>query len=178
LNGRADFRNQNSNPDRWAKLGVELQPWRRTGRDKFILLCGQVPWDASVEHIHMDQWLVESYRAIKSHTDRRVYVRPHPKAPKHLRINGAEEHAGPINWDDVHAVVTFNSNIAVEAVVAGVPAFVDDIGSMALQVGNRSIANIESPWYPQRTRWAQELAYTQWTPQEIRNGEAWAHLSR
>lgn len=176
LNGRADFRNQNSSPDRWTKLGAELQPWRRTGRDKYILLCGQVPWDASVEHVHLDEWLVESYRQIKSKTDRRVYVRPHPKAPTHLRINGIEEHSGPINWDDVHAVVTFNSNIAVEAVVAGVPAFVDDIGSMALQVANRSLSDIESPWYPQRTRWAQDLAYTQWTPQEIKNGEAWSHV--
>lgn len=176
LNGRADFRNTNSNPDRLRKLGVELQPWRRGGQ--YVLLCGQVPWDASVEHVHLDQWLVESYRKIKSRTDRKVLFRPHPKAPSHLRINGLEEHNGPINWDEVHAVVTFNSNVAVEAVVAGVPAFVDDIGSMALPVASRSLDDIESPWYPQRDRWMQDLAYCQWTPQEIRNGEAWTHLQR
>lgn len=178
MNGRADFRNQNSPADRWNKLGIEMRPWRGFHGDKYILLCGQVPWDASVEHVHMDEWIVESYRKISARTDRKVYFRPHPRALGRFRINGMEEHTGEIDWDEVHAVVTFNSNIAVEAVINGVPAFVDDNGSMALPVANRSITEIERPWYPAREKWAQDLAYSQWNPQEMREGKPWAHLMR
>ncbi len=71
-----------------------------------------------------------------------------------------------------------NLGVAVEAVVNGVPAFVDDIGSMALSVSNRSLSDIEKPWMPDRTQWANDLAYCQWTPQEMREGKAWNHLFR
>ena len=178
MNGRGDFRNQNSPPDRWRKLGVNLKPWRGISGENYVLLCGQVPWDANVEHIHMDEWIVESHKRLCRRTDRKILFRPHPRALGRLRINGLPEHTGPIVWDEVHAVVTYNSNTAVEAVINGVPAFVDDIGSMALPVSSRSLYDIESPWYPARERWAQDLAYTQWTPNEMRNGEAWSHLFR
>ncbi len=178
MNGRADFRNQNSPPDRWRKLGVELLPWRTIQGDKYILLCGQVPWDANVEHVHIEQWLLESYRKIKARTDRKVYFRPHPRALGRLALRDLEEHTGPIDWRQVHAVVTFNSNTAVEAIINGVPAFVEDIGSMATTVSSRSLYDIEFPWYPDRQRWAQDLAYAQWTPQEMREGRTWSHLTR
>jgi len=178
MNGRGDFKNTNSPPDRWRRLNTDLKPWRGTDKSKYILLCGQVPWDANVEHIHMDDWLVQSYRAICKRTNRKVLFRPHPRALGRIRINGLDEHSGPVDWNQVHAVVTFNSNVAVEAVINGVPAFVDDIGSMALPVSSRSLADIEAPWYPARERWAQDLAYTQWTPAEMRKGECWSHLFR
>lgn len=171
LNGRADFRNQNSDG---VRTRVELEPWRASEPWKYILLCGQVPWDASVEHIYLEEWLVETYKRLKQITQRRIVFRPHPKAI--FMMVGSEQQTGEINWDHVHAVVTFNSNLAVEAVLNGVPVFVDDVGSMALAVANRSLAYIESPLLPDRRKWLRDLSYAQWTPDEMRSGLTWKHL--
>jgi len=165
LNGRADFRNRGMPGDRACLLGVDLKPWRKDG--DHILLCGQVPWDASVDHIDFTAWLQETY--LKINRGRLVKIRTHPalKDPgvsleKHLK--------------NCWAAVTFNSNAAVEAAIAGIPVFASDLGSMAWEIANKSLESIESPITPDREQWLNDLAYTQWTPAEMANGEAWRHL--
>jgi hypothetical protein len=168
LNGRADFRNADSPGDRAEKLKVVLQPWRQGG--EHILLCGQVPWDASVDHISFNAWLSMKREAIGRVTGRPVRFRPHPQIAK--PDMSLEE-----DLEDCWTVVTFNSNTGVDAVLRGVPVFADDAGSMAYPVANKDISQIENPQTPERTQWLSNLAYTQWTPEEMRQGLAWAHLS-
>jgi hypothetical protein len=86
----------------------------------------------------------------------------------------------PIEEDlkGAHAIVTFNSNAAVDAVIAGIPAFAMDQGSMAWDVTEHDLARIEQPIRPDRDQWAAELAYTQWTQDEMARGWAWHHLFR
>jgi hypothetical protein len=86
----------------------------------------------------------------------------------------------PIEEDfkNAWAVVTFNSNSAVESVIAGIPSFVDDHGSMAFEVSNRNLIYLDDPKTPEREQWAYNLAYCQWTHEEMRSGETWAHLLR
>lgn len=177
LNGRADFKNYNMPPDRWKKLGVELKPWKWDG--KYILVCGQVPWDASVDHtVHLD-WIDDVIRRTRWHTDRPILFRPHPKAPDHF-IAGVERSKKSIeeDFEDAWAVVTFNSNSGVEAAIAGVPVFIEDCGSMAFPIANRNLVYLNDPRRPDRQKWANELAYCQWTLDEMRSGEAWRHLLR
>jgi hypothetical protein len=76
------------------------------------------------------------------------------------------------------ACVTFSSNAAVEAALAGVPVFACDEGSMALPIANRDLSEIERPALPDREQWAFDLAYAQWTLQEFANGSCWQHLCR
>src|SRR5438477_2639085 len=77
LNGRADFRNKNMGPERWEALGVQLKPYSRGEK---IVLCAQVPWDASVEmHDHL-QWIKETATKLHYTTNRPVVFRPHPLA--------------------------------------------------------------------------------------------------
>lgn len=167
LNGRADFRNDDSPSDRWEKLGVELKPWRTEGRH--LLLCGQVPQDASVDHIDIQEWLLH----ISGLFTKPVIYRPHPLGPQDM-LSNCKPSRGSLDDDlkDCWAVITFNSNVAVEAIIKGVPAFAFDEGSMAWDVANQ----IQNP--PDRTQWAHNLAYTQWTPDEMRSGETWKHLFR
>ena len=175
LNGRADFRNQNSPPDRWKLLqeqGIYFQPWRYA---EDILLCGQVPWDASVDHTNHVEWINATAAKLTFLTDRRVMFRPHPHAPL-PPVPGVDYQTGAIPWERIHACVTFNSNTAVEAALAGVPVFVDDVGSMALRIANRNLNAIETPAMPSREQWAYDLAYAQWTPQEMAEGKTWSHL--
>lgn len=175
LNGRADFRNWHSPPDR---VPCKVHPWRWTDPEKCVLLCGQVPWDASVEHVCIEEWLGKTLECLRHFTPRRIVYRPHPKAPACMPVPdaGIEVSTAPVDWDKVHAAVTFNSNMGVDATIAGVPAFVDDIGSMALPVANRKLELIERPMMLNRYQWIQDLGYCQWTPAEMRRGDAWRHL--
>lgn len=176
LNGRADFKNRGMPPDRAEKLGIELKPRRRGSQ---ILLCGQVPQDASVDHIDIMTWVHQARNEIKRRTKIEIVFKPHPlgKVPP---INGCGFTKVPLleAIADAHAVVTFNSNSAVESAIEGVPVFAFDEGSMALPVANTDFDSIVDPALPDRTQWLNDLAYTQWTPAEMRNGEAWRHLLR
>ncbi len=178
LNGRADFRNQNSQLDRLEKL-FEFERWpsRRIQSGDVILLCGQVPWDASVEDSYHEIWIRETWEKLQNRR-RPVMFRPHPKAPQSL-FPDLPKYEKPVNWDEIYAVVTYNSNIAVEAVWNDVHAFADDIGSMALPLAERHLSRMacmRGHAENQRIQWAANLAYAQWTPDEMRKGLAWEHL--
>ena len=176
LNGRADFRNHHSPADRFEALKVEIRPWREAG--DVILLCGQVPWDASVDFTDHQAWLEDAVERIKANTERPIVFRPHPKAkiatPKGCTIRSKDGLGEDLAraW----AVVTFNSNAGVDAALAGIPVFVDDIGSMAYAVANRNLIHLDDPQMPDRSKWAANLAYCQWTPKEMREGRTWKHL--
>ena len=175
LNGRADFRNEGMPPDRFQRLNIEIKPWKVPG--EYIILCGQVPWDASVDHIDFSAWLVQARDAIQRWSDHPIVFRPHPKVTLPPLI-GCLYSTAPLNADlqNAHACVTFNSNSAVEAVLEGVPVFAFDQGSMALEVANRRFEDIVEPQRPSRFEWASDLAYAQWTLDEMREGLAWKHL--
>jgi hypothetical protein len=155
LNGRADFRNKGMSPDRLGLLNVNLKPWRKDG--KHILLCGQVPWDASVEMCHdYVGWLRYMVGQIRYHTKREIRFRPHPLGMIDP-IPGTTYSTVPIAEDfkDCWAVVTFNSNSAVEGVIEGIPSFSFDAGSMATDVSSRWLQEIETWLTPsgRRRKW-------------------------
>ena len=75
------------------------------------------------------------------------------------------------------AVVNWNSNPGVQSVIAGVPAFVGGT-SLAATVGNTSLAMIEHPYRPDRTQWVNDLAWTEWTVEELAQGVPISLLSK
>lgn len=178
LNGRADFRNRGMPKDRAIKLGIGMKPWRKDG--KHVLLCGQVPWDASVEMCKdYPGWIHYTAKQIRFHTDREIRFRPHPLGNVGP-IPGCTYSTAPIQEDfkDCWAVVTYNSNSAVEAVLEGIPAFTFDSGAMAKGVSSQWLQELGSPHMPSREDWLSDLCYAQWSLEEMRSGEAWKHLFR
>lgn len=178
LNGRADFMNEGMFSDRWNALGVELQPYKEN-KDGHIMLMGQVPWDASVQDLNHKQWLVRTVQDLQRYTARRIFYRPHPLAGNSIRqVAGAIAVTGDLDaaLDNAWAVVTHNSNTAVDALLAGVPVWASDHGSMAWGVAHHTFDFIEDPAYFERQHWANDLAYAQWSLEEMANGDAWAHL--
>lgn len=181
LNGRADFRNKNMGPERWESLNTQLKPYSRGEK---VILCAQVPWDASLEfggqtHDHK-AWLTETASQLKVITKRPIVYRPHPLADALPSIRGCETSKKPLAEDlkDAHCVVSWNSNSCVEALIEGKTVFSFDPGSMVWDMCNKNLADIEDPQYPDRKQWARNLAFTQWTPAELRHGLAWKHLTR
>jgi hypothetical protein len=184
LNGRADFKNKGKDDDRYLKLAAEfptqtiLKPYGSPRDNEHILLCGQVPWDASVDHIDYLGWLNQTAERLKDQTRRKVVFRSHPLA-QIPGIKWVEYSKAPL-WEDLGqaaAVVTFNSNTGVEALINGIPVFAFDEGSMAWSICNKDLKHIDFPETPPRQRWLNDLCYAQWTLNEMRRGETWAHLN-
>jgi hypothetical protein len=177
LNGRADFKNKNSPDDRAGRFISNLKPWRKDG--DHILMCGQVPWDASVQHINFQKWAQETAETIVGLTNRRIIYRPHPLA-KTQTPWGASESKNYWLEDDLEncwCVVTFNSNSGVDAIMAGIPSVACDEGSMIMPVAT-GLGAINTPNKPNRIQWLSDLCYAQWTPAEMMEGKTWDHISR
>ena len=160
--------------DRLRRLGVMLQP-RRVGRQIIVAAPDEKP--CRYYGIDQQAWIDNTVATIKQHTDRPVVVR--------LRAAKREDrvHNDPLEQvlaRDVHALVTFNSVAATEAVVAGVPAFVLAPSNAAAPVASRDLSEIDTPYWPdddKRYAWACHLAYGQWHVREIQNGSAYRMLN-
>lgn len=160
LNGRATFPVA-PNGDRWeAHWGDRMSPWRVGG--EYVLIAGQVPGDQSLRGMDIGAWIDTKRRELLGR-GHKVKVRPHPMAEKPDR--SLED-----DLAEASLVVTFNSNTAVDAVLAGVPAVTFDEGSMAWPVTSHSLDEVVRP---DREAWAHNLAWCQWTMDEIASGEAW-----
>lgn len=159
--------------DRWQQLHIQCQP-RRSGSRILIAAPDQKPCD--VYGIVLDNWLHDTVNTLRTHTDREIVIRARDKNRQHRA-----QHDFVQALDDVWAVVTFNSNAAVEAIQAGVPAFVLAPSSAAKPVANVNLADIETPFFPDddlREQWCRHLAYGQFHNTELANGTARAIISQ
>lgn len=188
INGKGYFGPKNNDDSRRKKLGLKIKPWKQGNN---IILCGQHPSSQQWERMPpMHLWLSETIRIIRKHTDRKIIVRPHPRA-KYLPVGNFKnvEIKPPCHMigtydsfdfeqtlEDAWAVINWNSNPATIAALNGVPIFVGP-DSIALSVGNTELENIENPVMPDREQWVNDLAYTEWSVEEIAKGEPIARLS-
>lgn len=173
FNGRGQFAEASDNGDRWERLfSHHLKSWREGG--DYALLIGQVPGDPALNGTDHAAW-VKSTAAKLLALGHKVMFRPHPTAPMPCPA-GAVLSAGTLaeNLSDAERVVAFSSTTAVEAVLAGIPTVVHDEGSIAFPMCSHDVA---APLVrPDRTRWCHNMAWRQWSVDELRNGNAWAHV--
>ena len=179
LNNRANFFNQEADSKRLANLHLDLKPWKQTG--KRVIVCGQVPWDSSVQHISFSTFIDGTIRQLSEYTDHEIVFRPHPQHPQsidvsHLPCVVSDKNLLAEDLEDAFAVITFNSNSAVDAAIAGIPVFAFDEGSMAWPIANSDLRKINQPEMPDRTAWLQQIAYAQWNFEEMSAGIPWRHL--
>lgn len=174
LNGRADFRNAGKGPERFRRHFGDLEAWAAPGGDH-VLVMGQVTGDAALQGLNIESWALQALRALEARGIPARF-RPHPMAVRSHRLSAWPEARGPLDEELERArwVVTYNSNSAVDAVAAGIPAVAMDVGSMAWPVSGR-LAHVEPPRVD-RAVWAAELAWCQWRLEEIARGDAWDHL--
>lgn len=183
LNGRADFKNESSPSDRWEKLQLNLKPHQHND-DGFILLSGQVPWDASVQHINYYHWVTNIFNTlIKTYGKEKVLFSHHP-----FSLNKAYK---PVNLPFFKSIkdkkiedilplckytIAFNSNVGVDSILAGVPTVSIDEGSMVYHISGHDIFKPIFPSQETRLQWAYNIAYSQWTNKEIMEGLPHKHL--
>lgn len=167
LNGRADFPivlPTHKPPD--------VKPWRRDG--SYVLLLGQVPGDASLQGRDLSYWYAQVAGEARKAYGIPVHFRAHPLAARRggsKAVAGTMPSAGSLDEDLAGAAmaITWNSNSAVDAVLAGVPTVAMDEGSMAWEVTAHKVGDTVMP---DRAEWLQRLVDYQWTLDEIRSGAA------
>lgn len=161
-------------PDRWQRLGIKLLP-RRYGRRIIVAAPDTKP--CKFYGIDQEKWVEQTVNTIKQYTDRPVVVRQ--RAPNKIdRV--VNDPLSQVLMDDVHALVTFNSNAATESIMLGVPAFVLAPCHAAAPVANTDLKQIENPYWadPERLQdWCNHLAYGQFHVKEIKNGTAYRMLN-
>jgi hypothetical protein len=156
--------------DRFATFRRKFVPWRTSGRKILIAAPDEKPMKFYEKDL--ESWLTETVNTIKQYTDRPVEIRRRNK----LRLDRmtSDTLADALN-NDVFALVTFQSNAAVESVFQGIPVFVLAPTCAAAPVGLTDLSKIETPYYPDRDKlqaWGNHLAYGQFHISEIKNGKA------
>lgn len=166
---------------RWRTHFAHLmRDWRRRG--DYALVMGQVPGDSALWGLPSFEAWAASMALRLYETGRAVRYRPHPIVARdplalfHPPV--ATLCVGTSLADDLAGaalVVTYNSTAGVEAVLAGVPTVTMDPGAMAWPVTTHAPEDV--PATPDRAAWAHDLAWAQWTLDELASGEAWAHIA-
>lgn len=162
--------------DRFCHFDIPIKPWRAKG--DHIIIAGMSAKAAAAEGFRPEQWEREVIAKLRKLTRRPIIYRPKPNWNEARPIIGAEMICDPDlsrALDGCHAVVTHHSNVAVDAILAGVPAFVWK--GVAMPMASSDLRRIEDPAMPDgREQWAADVAWTQWSVDEMNSGEAWRHL--
>lgn len=169
-----------------ALLGLDLKPWSMSGK-KIVIATQRTDSEQWKNQPDISTWLAMTIRTIKAHSDRPIVVRPHPRqrvsVPSGCQIDIPARVAGTydsFNFEDmlnnVWAVVNWNSSPGIQAILNGVPAFVDK-SSLATPVGNLDLADIENPKRPNRSEWLVDLSHTEWLLEEISAGIPFKRLN-
>lgn len=184
----ADFRNKNSPPDRWLRIqkeqNIKLYDWKSRGDN--IVVCMQRENDCTLRGLDIKQWTIDVCHELRQYTDRPIVIRPHPSSPTNIPTHEIDtlnsitvtdaESAIAKHFDSAWAVVTFSSLSAIEAICDGIPTFALDKGSMAWGKAGCNLSDIEAPKIFEREQWLYDLAYAQWTLDEMKEGIPWQRL--
>ena len=167
--------------DRYEKnFKEDIKPWKK-GKKILVL----PPTNAIANFFNVTDWLEETIKTLKENTDREIDIREKPYNPivgkdhvgATVKIETKTVHRGEINWNDYHAMVTYNSNTMVASLTNGVPVFCDPVNSAAAPISETDFTKIETPVYGDRIALFSSLAYNNWTLDEMADGTAWRMLN-
>lgn len=155
---------------RFARLGIEIKPWRQAG--EHIVVCPQSTHFMKTVVGYQGDWAEDVMPQIAARSSRAVVFRGWSPDKAALASTLEQDLAG------AHVLVTWSSAAAITAVLNGVPAIVMGQCAAAPMCG-RSLDELEQPPMPDgREEWAGVLADNQWTLDEFRSGVAWRHLQK
>jgi hypothetical protein len=170
------FRRIPQDGTRAAVHGIELKPWKKGNH---ILIAGMGKKAAACEGFGHEQWERKAIAALRRHTDRPIVYRPKPncEGARPLPSVGYSSPQQPLEMALVncHAVVTHHSNVAIDGLIEGIPAF--SVEGVAAPMGRTDLSQIENPAYPEdRQQWVNDIAWTQWNIEEMAKGLPWLYL--
>ncbi len=150
-----------------------VKKWRPLTARGHILMCPPILGYERCHWFNSTQWHRQIVKQIVKLHKRKVRIRYKPGEKTSIVVRSLA-----FDLQDCHAVITHDSNIAVEAIMAGIPVFIT--GTSPAQVfGNVDLVTIDEPKTEgDRWEWLAILANNQWTLNEIGDGMANETLSQ
>jgi len=178
INGLGEFGNNiDLDIDRPQKLGISLKEPVSMRRQEILIACQHersLQWDGMPS---TSNWVLDLIKEIKSHTDRHIVVRPHPRSSLPLQnqdftvIQPQRVHDSYDDFDidyNYHCVINHNSGPCIQAAIQGVPVICDSSSLAGILSGK--MEKIEEISLPDRDEWFLKLCHTEWTVEEIASG--------
>jgi hypothetical protein len=188
INGSGYFGPTGMDSKRRNMLGINIEPWKQSND---IIICLQHSRSEQWENMPvLEMWVDKIISETRNISDRKIIVRTHPRHRIQFKHNYKDVILdNPRSVDAVNdsinfknalssawAVINWNSNPGVVAALHGIPVFTGPT-SLAKPIANLDFRMIEKPLMPNRDQWANDLAYTEWTIDEIAGGEPLDRLS-
>lgn len=165
---QATYKEADLPSDRLDKLVFKREEWfNPKGR---IIVCPPSEYIEGFYGLHPGSWLAQVEGFLKNNTQRKIKVRQ-------------KTDTAPLEYDlqDAYCVITFNSNVAVDAAIKGVPV-ITGVYSIAGKWSKNTLQHIiedkiEVPASEHVEKFLRFVSYNQFTLDEIRKGEAWKIMS-
>lgn len=173
MNGWSPTLKRGMPPDRFRSFGLDIKPWR-TGCDE-IIVAGSTLKAAQEHGLRYQEWETKAIQRLQG-LGKRVVYRPKPNDKFATPIPGAAFDQRPISeaLASAHGWVTHHSNSAVDALLAGVPVHCETGAASHFSVPMETMGDPEL--LPDREQFLYDVAWLQWTLEEMRSGEAWRHI--
>jgi hypothetical protein len=163
---------------RSSKLGITLESFKHNRRAEILITTQHhksLQWHNQPS---TSEWLHHIIGQIRNYTDRRIIVRPHPRAPLRLTLDPTITVQQPIKLVDTydkydieynyHCVINHNSGVGIQAGIAGVPICCNN-DSLAANIST-PIHLIDKPVEVDRQQWFDQIVHTEWTVDELKQG--------
>lgn len=177
--------------DRWKQLGIELAPFQLPEPGAPIIYANNSQkvhdyWGLG-SAADLAEYVVETLHRLAP--TRTIIFRPKPRALDFREIDNVVLSLKPDTIEDAlcssqygraHCLVTHASHCSVNALIAGIPV-VALSPNPAKSLAGRYIEQALKPPVPtsaERLAFFENLAYTQWTPEEFQNGLMWDFIKR
>jgi hypothetical protein len=168
----------NLDPMRPGKIATQLKPAKIQRKNHVLIACQHQKSQQWQGLPFLEQWVDETVKQVRKHTDRPILIRPHPRS----RFSYISENAKAVTpvkipntheeYDidyDCHCVINHNSGPGMNAAISGTPVICDS-SSLAYPVSD-FLENIEKIQLPDREKWFLGICHTEWTNEEISRGE-------
>ena len=196
LHDTGKFNNKNKPIDRWLKIkekfNIDLEGWNDNFNGPIVIVM-QLPGDASLKGANISHWAWAMGDFIRNKIkDKRHIIFRFPQIPREYDqkyidrcstipdsefIIGTYDNKLPM-IKEAYCTVTYSSGMGVESVIAGTPTIACDPANFAFPVSVNDIGQLNYLKRTSRQQWLQDLAYTQWSEDEIEIGEPWRHLKK
>jgi hypothetical protein len=157
----------------------------------------QLPGDASLRGISTYDWAVKTVQRIRNYSQRKIVIRTHPShSPKDtdeyykfaydlmIKHTGVSFSFGNVKTvqeelKTAYCTVSYTSGSAIDSILAGVPVLAVDPGNFAFDISSHYVEDIENLKLADTAvvnQWINNLSFSQWSIDEMQNGEAMTHL--
>jgi hypothetical protein len=184
---------------RFEEMGLEWNGWAEDLDDRAeIMIALQLAGDASLRGNNIVDWCMDTIRRIRKFTDEPIRIRTHPGISEKgwenysdmfrdiafgdygdIRFSNGRERPWEDDIVNARCVVAYSSGMSIDAVMSGVPVIACDEGNFAWDISSNFPEDVVEPKLedPETVKqWLYNLAYCQWSEEEMQNGNAWRHL--